>query len=70
MEPDAVNLILLAMKKRCKLDRLTLYGNQFDSRTAMIVRRLLDAEVVLHSELDISYTYDEALQDYRVVPWR
>lgn len=47
-----------------------MYGNHFDSRTAMIVRRLLDAEVVLHSELDISYTYDEALQDYRVVPWR
>ncbi|XP_017066018.1 leucine-rich repeat-containing protein 34 isoform X2 [Drosophila eugracilis] len=67
---EAVNLILLAMKKRCKLERLTLYGNTFDSRTAMIVRRLLDAEVVLHSELDISYTYDEALQDYRVVPWR
>ncbi|XP_017003943.2 leucine-rich repeat-containing protein 34 [Drosophila takahashii] len=70
MKPEAVNLILLAMKKRCKLDRLTLYGNHFDSRSAMIVRRLLDAEVVLHSELDISYTYDEALHDYRVVPWR
>ncbi|XP_017044379.1 leucine-rich repeat-containing protein 34 [Drosophila ficusphila] len=70
MQPEAVNLILLAMKKQCKLERLTLYGNTFDSRTAMIVRRLLDAQVVLHSEMDISYTYDEHLQDYRVVPWR
>ncbi|EDV59432.1 uncharacterized protein LOC6541072 [Drosophila erecta] len=70
MGPEAVNLILLAMKKQCKLERLNLYGNHFDSRTAMIVRRLLDADVVLHSELDISYTYDEDLQDYRVVPWR
>ncbi|KAH8320417.1 hypothetical protein KR067_002812 [Drosophila pandora] len=66
----AINQILLSFKKKCKLDYLSLYGNEFDSRSAMIVRRLLDSEVVLPSELDISYTYDESLQTYRVVPWR
>ncbi|TDG51748.1 hypothetical protein AWZ03_001808 [Drosophila navojoa] len=66
----AVNLILLALKKPCRMKRLQLYGNKFDGRTAMILRRLLDAEVVLQEEIDISYTYDEALQDYRVIPWR
>ncbi|ALC40786.1 CG8197 [Drosophila busckii] len=67
---EAINLILLTLKKPCRMKRLTLYGNSFDACTAMIVRRLLDAEVVLHEEIDISYTYDEALQDYRIVPWR
>lgn len=66
----AINQILLCFKKKCKLDYLSLYGNEFDGRSAMIVRRLLDATVLLHSNLDISYTYDESLQDYRVVPWR
>lgn len=66
----AINQILLSFKKKCKLDYMSLYGNEFDSRSAMIVRRLLDSEVVLPSELDISYTYDESLQTYRVVPWR
>ncbi|KAH8277610.1 hypothetical protein KR018_001963 [Drosophila ironensis] len=67
---DAINKILLSIKKRCKLEFLSLYGNHFNSCTAIIIRRLLNAEVVLQSELDISYTYDESLQDYRVVPWR
>ncbi|XP_017093424.2 leucine-rich repeat-containing protein 34 [Drosophila bipectinata] len=67
---SAVNQILLTLKKKCKLDYLSLYGNEFDSHSAKIVRRLLDSEVMLQSELDISYTYDESLQDYRVVPWR
>ncbi|KAH8401004.1 hypothetical protein KR009_002363 [Drosophila setifemur] len=67
---EAINNILLTMKKTSKMGRLTLYGNHFDARSAMIVRRLLDAEVVLQSELDITFTYDEDLQDYRIVPWR
>ncbi|XP_016971236.2 leucine-rich repeat-containing protein 34 [Drosophila rhopaloa] len=70
IQPEAMNLILVTLKKCCWLERLELYGNHFDSRSAMILRRLLDAEVLRHAEVDISYTYDEALQDYRVVPWR
>ncbi|XP_017150734.1 leucine-rich repeat-containing protein 34 [Drosophila miranda] len=67
---SGINLILLTIKKESKMKRLNLYGNSFDARSAMIVRRLLDAEVLFHEEIDISYTYDEALQDYRIVPWR
>ncbi|SPP74444.1 protein NLRC3 [Drosophila guanche] len=67
---SGINLVLLTIKKESKMKRLNLYGNSFDARSAMIVRRLLDAEVVLHEEIDISYTYDEVLQDYRIVPWR
>ncbi|BFG04399.1 uncharacterized protein DMAD_03381 [Drosophila madeirensis] len=67
---SGINLVLLTIKKESKMKRLNLYGNSFDARSAMIVRRLLDAEVVLHEEIDISYAYDEALQDYRIVPWR
>ncbi|XP_002068841.2 dynein regulatory complex subunit 5 [Drosophila willistoni] len=67
---EAINLILLTLKKPCKMKRLNIYGNHFDARTAMILRRLLDSEVVLHEEIDVSYTFDEDLNDYRVVPWR
>lgn len=67
---EAVNQILTCRRKRCRLERLTLYGNYFNASTALIVRRLLDAKVVLQTELDISYSYDEALNNYRVVPWR
>ncbi|EDW05003.1 GH12965 [Drosophila grimshawi] len=70
IEAEVINLILLTLKKPCRMKRLQLYGNLFDARTAMIMRRLLDAKVVLQEEIDISYTYDEALQDYRIVPWR
>ncbi|XP_017126350.1 leucine-rich repeat-containing protein 34 [Drosophila elegans] len=70
IQPEAINNILLTLKKCCWLQRLELYGNHFDSRSAVILRRLLDAQVMLHQEVDISYTYDESLQDYRVVPWR
>ncbi|KAH8407468.1 hypothetical protein KR222_001698 [Zaprionus bogoriensis] len=67
---EAVNLILLTLKKPCRLKRLQLCENFFDARSAMILRRLLDAKVLRQEEIDISYTYDEALEDYRVVPWR
>ncbi|XP_064542932.1 leucine-rich repeat-containing protein 34 [Drosophila montana] len=67
---EAISLILLTLKKPCRIKRLQLYGNQYDGRTAMILRRLLDAKVVRQETIDISYTFDEALQDYRVVPWR
>ncbi|KAH8258094.1 hypothetical protein KR038_005686 [Drosophila bunnanda] len=66
----AVNRILTTRRKRCHLERLTLYGNQFDAATARIVRRLLDAKVMLQTELDISYNYDVDLEEYRVIPWR
>lgn len=66
----AINAILTTLKKRCRLRRLQIVGNQYDSRTAMILRRLLDAEVLLQEEIDMTYTYDEALGDYRVLPWR
>ncbi|KAI8036942.1 hypothetical protein M5D96_010258 [Drosophila gunungcola] len=70
IQPEAINHILLTLKKCCWLERLELCGNHFDSRSAGILRRLQDAQVLLHQEVDISYTYDESLQDYRVVPWR
>lgn len=66
----AVNMILLTLKKRCRLHRLQLLGNHFDTRTAVILRRLLDADVLLQQQIDITYTYDEALQEYRVLPFR
>lgn len=65
-----INLMLLTLKKRCRVLRLQIDGNEYDSRTAMILRRLLDAGVLLQEQIDMSYTYDEALQDYRVLPWR
>ncbi|XP_060653587.1 leucine-rich repeat-containing protein 34 [Drosophila nasuta] len=67
---EAINLLLLTIKKPCRIRRLQIYGNQFNSRSAMILRRLLDAQVIMQEEIDISYTYDEALEDYRIVPWR
>ncbi|KAH8285423.1 hypothetical protein KR054_008988 [Drosophila jambulina] len=70
IEAVAINRILTARRKRCHLEGLFLYGNQFNAETARIVRRLLDAQVMLQTELDITYTYDEDLQEYRVIPWR
>ncbi|KAH8314541.1 hypothetical protein KR059_011992 [Drosophila kikkawai] len=67
---EAINRILTSRRKCCHLERLTLYGNHFDADSARIVRRLLDARVMLQTELDITFTYDEDLQEYRVIPWR
>lgn len=66
----AINMILLTLKKRCRLRRLQILGNQYDTRTALILRRLLDAEVLLQQEIDMTYTYDEALQNYRLLPFK
>ncbi|XP_030387526.1 uncharacterized protein LOC115634108 [Scaptodrosophila lebanonensis] len=70
IDASAINLILLTIKKPSRVLKLNLYGNTFNARTAMILRRLLDSGVLRHEEIDLSYTYDEALQNYRVVPWR
>ncbi|KAH8355695.1 hypothetical protein KR200_005305 [Drosophila serrata] len=67
---EAINRILTTRRKRCHLDRLTLYGNEFDDATGRILRRLLDAQVMLQTELDITFLYDEDLGEYRVIPWR
>lgn len=64
-----INTILLALKKRCRVRRLQIDGNQFDARTADILRRLLDAEVLRHEQIDMTYTFDEDLEKCHVLPW-
>ncbi|KAH8253173.1 hypothetical protein KR032_003961 [Drosophila birchii] len=67
---EAINRILTTRRKRCHLEHLTLYGNAFNAASARIVRRLLDAQVIFQNELDITYVFDEDLDEYRVIPWR
>ncbi|KAH8297140.1 hypothetical protein KR044_005327 [Drosophila immigrans] len=67
---EAINLLLLTLKKPCRISRLQIFGNNFNSRSATILRRLLEAQVIMQDEIDISYTYDEDQEDYRIVPWR
>ncbi|KAH8371248.1 hypothetical protein KR093_006733 [Drosophila rubida] len=67
---DIINLLLLTLKKPCRIKRLQIFGNQFNSRTAAILRRLLDAHVIAQSDIDIGYAYDEQKEDFRIVPWR
>ncbi|XP_011194609.1 protein NLRC3 [Zeugodacus cucurbitae] len=64
--PDAMNLILTTIKKPLKLHRLEVNGNQFDGKSASILRRLLDAGVLTQEVIDIVSVFDESIFDYRV----
>ncbi|CAD6998649.1 unnamed protein product [Ceratitis capitata] len=63
---DVMNLILTTLKKSVKFHRIEIYGNKFDEKSANILRRLLDAGVVLQDEIDVTPVYDEIVTDYRV----
>ncbi|XP_065370441.1 uncharacterized protein LOC135962442 [Calliphora vicina] len=66
---EAINMILLCMKKSCQLQKLYLYGNTFNARTGDILRRLLDSGVLPQEYIDVTVTFDEAVPGYRVIPW-
>ncbi|XP_067633806.1 protein CARMIL [Eurosta solidaginis] len=64
--PDVMNLILTSIKKPVKLYRMEIFGNRFDTKSANILRRLIDAEVLLQKGVDVISVYDESLGDFRV----
>lgn len=66
---EAVNMILLCGKKACALRKLFIFGNSFNKRTGMTLRRLLEAGVLAQDELDVTVTFDDTLGGYRVIPW-
>lgn len=68
--PEAVSMILLTMKKPLPLEKLHLWGNKYNPRTGNILRRLIEAKVVWQECLDITYTYDDTIPGWRVIPWR
>ncbi|XP_011213066.1 protein NLRC3 isoform X1 [Bactrocera dorsalis] len=63
---DAMNLILTTIKKPIKLHRIEIIGNQFDGKSASILRRLLDAGVLPQEGIDVVPVYDDSIADYRV----
>ncbi|XP_037824317.1 uncharacterized protein LOC119612579 [Lucilia sericata] len=70
MAAEVVNMILLCMKKSCKLKKLCLYGgNKFNTRSGDILRRLLESGVLPQDYIDITVTFDDTLPGYRVIPW-
>ncbi|KAI8128434.1 hypothetical protein FF38_10020 [Lucilia cuprina] len=70
MAAEVINMILLCMKKPCKLKKLYLYGgNRFKTRTGDILRRLLESGVLPQDYIDITVTFDDTLPGYRVIPW-
>ncbi|XP_034478014.1 leucine-rich repeat-containing protein 34 [Drosophila innubila] len=66
---SAINLILLTLKKPCRIKRLQVYNNHFDKCSAQILHRLLEAKILNNDEIDISCTYDQDSKQYRIVPW-
>ncbi|XP_053964938.1 uncharacterized protein LOC128867593 [Anastrepha ludens] len=64
--PDAMNLILTAIKKPVKLHRLEIFGNRFDAKSGTILRRLLDARVLPQENIDVISVYDESIAKFRV----
>lgn len=64
--PDAMNLILATIKKPIKLQRIEIIGNQFDTKSASILRRLLDAGALPQAGIDVIPIYDESIAHYRV----
>ncbi|KAM7344417.1 NACHT, LRR and PYD domains-containing protein 9C [Cochliomyia hominivorax] len=66
---EAINMILLSWKKSCNIKKLLLFGNRFNPRTGNILRRLLESGVLPQDCIDITFTYDDTIPAYRVVPW-
>lgn len=69
IEADIVTMILLCMKKPCKLFKLHLDGNYYNPRTGNVLRRLMDSGVLPQEYIDITYTYDDTIPGFRVIPW-
>lgn len=63
---DTMNLILTTMKKPVKLHKMEIIGNQFNAKSASILRRLLDAGVLPQEGIDVIPVYDKSIADYRV----
>ncbi|XP_073846879.1 uncharacterized protein [Musca autumnalis] len=67
---EAITLILLTMKKSLPLNNLHLWGNKYNPRTGSILRRLIEAGVISQDTLDITYSFDDTIPGWRVIPWR
>ncbi|XP_013113959.2 uncharacterized protein LOC106091830 [Stomoxys calcitrans] len=70
MESEDVSMILLTIKKPIKLNELALWGNKYNTRTGSILRRLIESQVLPQDAIDITYTSDDTIPGWRVIPWR
>lgn len=70
IDGDTVSTILLTMKKPQKLNRLYLWENKYNPRTGSILRRLISSRVLEQDSVDITYTFDDTIPGWRIIPWR
>lgn len=67
---EVMQLILCTIKKPHQMRILNVVGNHFDYEVGEVVKRLIDAKVLLLHSVDVSTTYDSDERGFRVVPIR
>ncbi|XP_075166856.1 uncharacterized protein LOC142238977 [Haematobia irritans] len=70
IDAEGITMILLTMKKPNKVNQISLWGNKYNSKTGRILRRLIESGVLPQTNLDITYTYDDTIPGWRIIPWR
>lgn len=63
-----MRLILNTLRKYQSIEILNIYGNEFDASAADVLRRVIDARVLLLYAIDATTTYDSDTRSFRVVP--
>lgn len=64
----AMTQILLTIKKAVPLRIFNIFGNKFDHKVGRVLRRALDARVLMLNAVDVKTTYDVDEDGFRIVP--
>lgn len=65
---DAMRLILCTLKKSHPVRIFNIIGNHFDYTVGSVLRRQLDARILLLDAVDVKTTYDADAKGFRIVP--